>query len=269
MIDSITFLIQAILIAYRTRLLALTGMLVFFVLSAMGLAHSFSPRQADVVALDVALSCLRIGGLLLLLILAQQLIVVDIERRVILGVIALPVKRHSYLVGRFLAISSLLLVFVVASGLGVFLEAHYMMPVFAGLSQPEWLKIPAVLGGVWIELVVILSAMIFFTTLAKTPYLSAILTLGFAVASRSLHAALNYLMHDPDASAKVKVRLLPALDFIRWLVPDLSLLDWRDAALYAQPWEKMAIFPSILMATGYSALLIIGAVWLFQRREFD
>ena len=91
---------------------------------------------------------------------------------------------------------------------------------------------------------------------------------GFALAARSIGAVLDYLLFsakvDPDLDS-----LVATIKVVRWFVPDLSQLDWRDPILYghAFPWAKA--WAGLCMSTGYILLFLTVATLVYRKREFS
>jgi hypothetical protein len=67
----------------------------------------------------------------------------------------------------------------------------------------------------------------------------------------------------------MKSAMLPVLDKLRWLLPDLSRLDWRQITLYDM-WPSVSdVFQGLGVAIGYALIMLGGAVLLYRRREFS
>jgi Cu-processing system permease protein len=113
--------------------------------------------------------------------------------------------------------------------------------------------------------VVVLGFTILIFTVSTTPFLAIAIGLMFSIASKTMGSALDFLIYNQDADEALKQSLLPTLRIIRWLLPDLSTLDWRSAVLYQ---ETTTIFaqPAIAMSLGYSCLFVTLAVLNFKKR---
>ncbi|MOA31271.1 hypothetical protein D3C78_1524200 [compost metagenome] len=125
-----------------------------------------------------------------------------------------------------------------------------------------------VLLGIWLDLLVIAAFALLLCSLSTTPFLPLILGCFFALAGRSLGVALDYLTDPATADPDQARILLPLLEVAKWLLPDLSRLDWRDLALY-DLWQGAApLLWASLMALTYCVLLLALAARQFGRREF-
>jgi ABC-type transport system involved in multi-copper enzyme maturation permease subunit len=55
---------------------------------------------------------------------------------------------------------------------------------------------------------------------------------------------------------------------VYYALPTLSRLNYRVHATYELPTPLAELVPSMLYAVGYSAVMIVIAVFLFSRRDF-
>lgn len=234
------------------------------------LSGYFSPRQPQTVALDVGLSGLRFSLVLLNLFWIQELVTREIDRRTVLFSLAYPVSRGSFLLGRFLSIFLLSLLAVLVMGLllgmavllagGTYSQEH---PVSLGL--PYWLA----LIGLLLDSTLVAAFTLCMASLATVSFLPLVFGAAFAVGGKALGATLDYLTRGADGDQAMVAGLGPVLDGIRWVLPDLSRLDWRDWPLYGLAPQIELLGWSALMAAGYLGMMLSLSVYFFSRREFS
>ena len=245
-------------------LLALAGM----VLLLAWLAANFSARQPATVALDVGLSGMRLVLMLMALFWVQELLGKDIERKSLYFVLAYPVSREAYLLSRFAAVAALLAlgVGILGTALGVVL---HVLPVTYKQETPIALGLPYLLTllGMWLDLLVICAFALWLCSISTTPFLPLILGSLFALTARSLGITLEFLLHSQNADPDQVRWLLPIIEAGKWLLPDLSRLDWRDLSLYGMAPDWPALGWAALMAVAYGAALLGLAGRQLARRE--
>ena len=78
-----------------------------------------------------------------------------------------------------------------------------------------------------------------------------------------------YVAAGADGQAELAARFGPVLDPVRWLLPDLSRLDWRSWPMYGLAPEGMTVALAVSAAAAYAALMLWLAVRAFGRREFS
>lgn len=231
------------------------------------LAASFSPRQPQVVAIDVGFSGLRLALVLMALFWVQELLSLEIDRRTVILALAYPRPRAAWLVGRYAGILALLALAALLLGLLLWLvglQAGLGYEQTASLGLPFW----ATLFGVWVDVAVVTAFGVLIASLSTVPVLPLALGGAFAIAAKALGEARAYILSGADGQADLVARFAPLLDTIHWLLPDLSRLDWRTWALYGTAPEGAAAGWSLVMAAGYAGVLLVLAVHLFGRREF-
>lgn len=242
-----------------------------FVLIAMAyLAGDFSPRQPHTVALDVGLSGMRFTLILLALFWIQELIAREIERKTVLFSLAYPISRAKFILGRYFAVLVLtalaLLVFGAALTLAVLPAGGlYTQEYPVMLGFPLWLT----LFGLWVDVATVAALGACIAALSTVSVMPLAVGATFAIAGKALGATFEYLAAGADGDTELTGVFAPLIHAIRWVVPDLSRLDWRDWPMYGLVPDAGAVGWALVMALAYAALCLILAVWVFERREFS
>ncbi|MCB6184082.1 hypothetical protein LIN78_11045 [Leeia sp. TBRC 13508] len=265
----VVFYIQTLKMALRSKVWPLVLFCVFCVAVSMFVANAFSPRQPSIVSIDIGISATRVLGLFVGLTIAQLMFAADIDRKLINSVLVLPVHRILLLVGRWLAVVSFVLVFQMISYGCMYLMAKWGLQKYPGLSQPVIQHLPLVFIGSFIEQLLIVSVMFLFIVISKTPFLAFVLSFIFAISARSIHAAINYILFDPDAASQLKQSLTSPLLWLKWIIPDLSRLDWRDSVLYGVDYSVSQVLSNITANMSYAGLILMMAILLLNRRKFE
>lgn len=254
----------------RARALRALFALGVLLIGAAFLSGAFSLRQPVVVALDVGLSGLRLLGVLLVLFWVQEAFVKDLERRTITLALSYPSPRSAYVLGRFAGVMLLVFLAVLIWGALLFVMARYSAWGYADSSQPVFgAGYVATLAGICLDLATIGAVVLCLASVSRTPLLPFLAGGAFALAARSFGPVLDYLSLSADADPLMKSHFLPLLDWVRWLLPDLSRLDWRDWVLYGMPPSANEMLGGALIALGYFVLALALAVWVYARREID
>ncbi len=234
------------------------------------LSGFFSPRQPQTVALDVGFSGIRFSLVLLNLFWVQELVAREIDRRVILFSLAYPVSRGAFLAGRFAAILLLSMLAAVVLGLLLLLAVvlvggGYSQEFTLALGVPFW----SAIAGFTIDAAVVAAFALCIAALSTVSVLPLALGAAFAVAGKALGATIAYLSQGADGNEELVASFNPVVDLVKWLVPDLSRLDWREWAMYQLAPAAAEVLWTVVMAVAYMVLLLVGASLLFARREFS
>lgn len=242
-------------------------------LALVGVAYlsaSFSPRQPRTVALDVGLSGLRISLVLFAITLVQDLVSREIQQRSVVLTLSYPTHRASYLLGRYLGV--LALTGVAASILGMLLwiavmlsGLHYEQEFRVDLGVAYWVAV----FGVWLDVAVVAAFTLWIATLSTVAMLPLALGAMFAIVGRALGAVFDYVAKGAEGQVDLVARYGSLLDVIRWIVPDLSRLDWRAWPMYGLLPDLPAMGLALLMALAYTTIMLGLAIQVFSKREFS
>ncbi|HNI74357.1 MAG TPA: hypothetical protein PLX65_12675, partial [Accumulibacter sp.] len=133
----------------------------------------------------------------------------------------------------------------------------------AALGLPYW----ATVFGFLLDAAVVGAFALCIAALSTVSALPLALGAAFAVAGKAIGATVDYLARGADGDEDV-LRYDPAIAVIKWLLPDLSRLDWRDWPMYRLAPDLETLGWSVIMAVAYGGLLLWLASRLFTRREF-
>ncbi|MDR2507726.1 MAG: ABC-2 transporter permease [Candidatus Accumulibacter sp.] len=234
------------------------------------LSSSFSPRQPATVALDVGFSGMCFSLALFGLFLVQDLIGREIERKTVLYALSYPVSRASYIVGRYLGIISLLALAALVLALLLWvttfsIDLTYDSGNLMGMGAPFWVTV----SGLWMEAALVAAFALWIASFSTVPMLPVALGAAFAISGKTLGAVMDYLSRGADNDAELVARFTPFINTVKWILPDLSRLDWRMWPMYElNPGGAVIVFGT-LMAAAYMALMLLLAVLTFSRREFS
>jgi ABC-type transport system involved in multi-copper enzyme maturation permease subunit len=239
-----------------TRDRVLTGVVVagvIVILATQGL-NTLALGEGRRLTIDLGLSAISLFGLLIVLLVGTSLVAKEIERRTIYNLLARPIGRPAYLVGKWLGLSGSL--WVVAGSLGLALWAVLAMRGNAelGLVVME----AAYLAG--LELTVVTALAVLFSALS-TPVLSALYTLGF------------YAVGQWSGDLREFARQFPAglgamLQVVANLVPNLPVFNMRALAAHGELASAAHVGLATLYALVYSGCVLALAAAAFESRDF-
>jgi len=264
-----SFCLSSLRSGLRSRAFLLILVLGVLLVGVAYLAAAFSPRQPRTVTIDVGFSGIRFSLVLFAVFWIQELVGREVERRTVLYALAYPVSRAAYVVGRFLGVVILLALATSMLGGMLWVAAgyaggQYVQGQTGNLGGPYWLG----LAGLWLDSVVVATFALWIATLSTIPMLPIALGAFFAVAGKTLGAALDYLERGADGDQDIMSRFGPLLQWIQSVLPDLSRLDWRIWSMYGVPPADGAVLYGLLLGFGYTVFLLALAVITFSRREF-
>lgn len=201
---------------------------------------------------DLGLSSMQLIGTLLAVFLGAGLIAGDVERRVLYPVVAKPVARSQYLLGRYLGLGAVLLLNLaaMAAALAAVLAAE------AGSLAPLDGPLLAAFAMIGVQLLVVGAVSVLFSSITSTT-LAAIFSLSLALAGQLTNEMRNLWRGEGAWLARV----------LWYAVPNLGALNLNEAVIYHRPPPASA-----WLAAGYglsfAAATLALACLAFERRDF-
>lgn len=241
----------------RDRILYLIALFALLMVAATVLLPEVSAGAQDKITLDLGLAAIHLLSVIIAIFVGTGLINKEIEKRTVLVLIAKPVSRAEFIVGKHLGLSAVLVVLIAALGV-----------IFVAILALNGIAFPAVSLGL---------ALLF--TALEAILLTAVAIL-FGVFTSSLLATFltfaTYLMGHltQDLVAFGNLSDNPAIQRVTnalyLVLPDLERLNLRNEAIYG-----VSLLPSSseLLLHGlygllYTAFLLTVASVIFGRRQF-
>lgn len=203
---------------------------------------------------DVGLASISIFGVLMAILIGTGLVYKEIDKKTIYTLLAKPLHRSEFILGKFLGLVLTLLVMTGAMAL-IFLAI-----VFAHTGTVEGSLLVAV-AYIFLELVLITAVAILFSSFS-TPILSSLFALAFYLIGH-LSWGLELLIKKMRPGAgRVLVHAL------YMVLPDLENFNFRTEVVHGLPIPPGIYLTSVLYGVCYTAFLLGLAVLIFRRRDF-
>jgi ABC-type transport system involved in multi-copper enzyme maturation permease subunit len=202
---------------------------------------------------DIGLASIDLFGVLIAIFVGVGLISKEIEKRTIYTIIAKPVHRYQFLLGRFAG-----LVFTMWVNTAVMLVAFCVILVVGGTSPDSGLM--KAVGLMTVAQLIVLSVAMFFSTFT-TPTLSGIFTLALYVIGE-LTPDLKTL------SEKLSGVSRGLLSGSYYLLPNLALFNVKGEAVHGVPITAGYMLTAIGYGVSYAAVVLLLSCFVFQRRDF-
>ncbi|PYS88572.1 MAG: ABC transporter permease [Acidobacteria bacterium] len=234
--------------------------LVLFVLlltaSAIFLGELSAAQEAKIIV-DLGLSAMLLFGTFIAIFVGTGLVYKEIERRTLYAILAKPVGRGEFLLGKYLGLCLTLAVNVSVMGVGISLALLFVKRGYDPLALRIW---PAV-ALIYIELMIVVAVALLFSSFS-TPALAALLTFAVFVIGH-FSADLKTLA---AATGTTAARIFFGLLF--YLLPNLShYTKLTDAGHGLMP-APSAFIVALAYALIYIAVLLAAATFIFNRRNF-
>jgi len=248
---------------YGISMLALLMLVANFIISDM-VGHDVGK-----VSVDIALSAVSFAGLLLVLFVGINLMAKDLDRKTIYMVLAKPISRAQYLIGKYLGVS--LLIITCLCILSCFAAISLLLIKLGHPAQFQRFSWPIVgLSFFFTTLMLLLvSALSFlFAAFTSTSFLTFILTIISYIIGMSLND-VKALVEAPQAVgitvSPITVKIVQAAYYI---FPNLSFFDIKTQAAHGLLVPLSYIIGIVGYAVLYAVIVMTLACLIFRNKEF-
>jgi Cu-processing system permease protein len=231
--------------------------LVFFALLLIGasvLLGTLTIGEQSKIVNDLGLAAINLVAVIIAIFVGIGLVTKEIERRTIYTILARPITRVQFILGKYLGLT-----FIVVVNIAI---------MFAMFLGTVWLSGNAIYGSLFqavefilVETLLVMAIAMFFSTFSSST-LSATMTLGFYV--------IGHLTSDLKGIAEKSQNQLTesVLTALYYLCPNLELLNIKGQAASGVLVEMGYQVTATAYGLLYAGLLLTGACLIFQRRDF-
>jgi ABC-type transport system involved in multi-copper enzyme maturation permease subunit len=244
--------------------------LVFFallIISASYLIGQLTAGQDVKIIKDLGLAAIALFGLFIAVFIGIGLVSKEVERRSVYAIIAKPVRRETFVLGKYAGLVVTLLVNV-----AVMVAVWYVV-----LGIMSWTTPPAAKAGweapavdlrllqavvlIFVELMLVTAVALFFSTFSS-PMVSAAMTFGLYIAGNFSADLKNLgsITESPAAAAIGKT--------LYYVLPNLASFDIKAQLVHGHPVTMLYMLISIGYGALYIAALLAAAMFIFSRRDF-
>lgn len=241
----------------RDRILLLIIFFAVLLLLGARLLPDLSAGAEYKLILDLGLGVIHLFGLVVAVFLGTSLLSKEIDKRTIFILVAKPLGRAEFIVGKHLGLSAVIGVLLLLMSL-----------CFFGVIALEHIPVDNLVGPLllsvlfaYIELLVIVAAALFFGTFASS-VMASIFTFSLYLVGHFTQDLLKLGAISKSASVEQFTRAMYIV------LPDLERLNLRNDAVFGQVPVSADLFNNGVYGLLYTGILLGLAITIFSRREF-
>jgi ABC-type transport system involved in multi-copper enzyme maturation permease subunit len=251
----------------RDKVLYSIVLFALVIISASFLLGQLTAGQEVKIIKDLGLAAISLFGHFIAIFIGIGLVSKEVERRSIYALLAKPMTRSQFILGKYLGLVSTLVVNV-----GVMTAALFVVLAVYSALTPAEMKVawetpaidPALVKAsalMLVELSLVTAIAIFFSAFTS-PVLAAAFTLGLAIVGHFNADLKNFEAVVESAAVAWVARTL------YYVLPNLAPFDVKLQVVHAQP----VTFGYMALTAGYGVLyitaLLLSAMLVFARRDF-
>lgn len=217
---------------------------------------------------DLGLVTIELAGVLMTVFIGVGLVAREIDRRSIFGLLAKPLPRWQFVIGKYAGLVLTILVNVAAMTVALYLMLAYLDWSALPVERRAWdapatdprLLIQVVL--ITAELALLTAIALLFSSFSSSALLSIAFTVGLFVTGLFSEDLRRFgdLVESPI--------LVPIVSAIGWLVPAFSAFDRKADVVHGLPIGAAFVWWTLAYAAIYICAALAAAVTIFSRREF-
>lgn len=233
--------------------------LVFFALLMMGaaiLVGQISIGIEQEVIVSLGLTAISVIGILIAVFLGVALVSKEMDKRTLYALLAKPVKRWEFLLGKFFGLVMTLTVNTAAMAAGLYLALWTVKHPL--LKSDAYLLVAVYL--ILLKLAIIVALALLFSCFT-TPFLAILFSAGIYVAGLFAADLRTVKGVDLDPGS------LRVLRGISYLLPNFQNFNVMGAVVHGRGVPGVFVWQATLYALVYTAIILTGAAVVFSRRN--
>ncbi len=240
---------------YRSKVMASIIFIAIGLLVAVYVASEFAYGAPSKVALDFGFGLTSISNLVMAIFIGSTLLSKEIENRTLYMILSRPISRTSFMIGKVIGLSSVLIINTIILSL-VSVGMYYYL---GGQLNPlmfwtAWFSI--------MESFVLMLFSIFFSLITSNA-LAVIYTIAVWIVGHTLSATLKLM----------NTKAIPAFNYIlktfSSVVPDLDKINLKDLLIYKQSVPLEFIIKSQGYITIYIMAQLFFISYVFKNKNLD
>jgi ABC-type transport system involved in multi-copper enzyme maturation permease subunit len=221
------------------------------------LLSSITIGDVKEIIINLGLSTLSIFGTLIAIFIGIQLVYKEIDKKTIYSLLAKPVARYEFILGKYFGLTLTLTVNVSVMLFGIYASILYLR------HSLETADLQVLWAGILIlvQLMMVIAIALFFSTFS-TPAFSALFAFCLYVIGHFNSDIRQYGFSSSSLVAKVLTGIL------YYLLPNFEGFAVIPSTAHGQFLSSGVFFLSLLYGLTYSTGLVLLAILVFQRRNF-
>lgn len=234
----------------------LYGLIVFAVL-LIGLSlvlGELSYSEQARISSDFGFVAITISAMIIAVFIGSTLVSRELEQRTVFTLLARPISREQFLLGKFLGL--FLVNFLVVLCLSVLIAG-----IFYYLNTPWNIDCTFTVYGILLESLVLMSITLLFSTITR-PMLVVSYSLGTFIIGRGIDS-LNYFA---EKSSEDSFKMINAV--LQRTIPNLSKFGWSTYVLVPESIPVSTVAWSTVYALGWIGACAFLSTLIFRKKDF-
>lgn len=225
-------------------------------------------RDVFKVLLDICLSAVSAGGLLVPFFVAVSHLSGDLERKSIFTLLSCPVSRYQYMLGKYFGLCALtFLIMVILTG-ATFFSIYCSIMIYPRTFIPA-IPISQILSTVFLSFAatsVLISCAMLWCSLTTSSFLATLLTICTYLVGQTVETIVRFI-----AAKFSGISISPLIDYatqgIMYIFPNLGAFDYKQHATHGLPIQLSEMTFLCLYGAVYISIMLLLSMLVFGKRD--
>ncbi len=237
------------MIRERLFLIVVFIAIVLFGISLLLGALSFSEQQR--ILANLGFTAIEVASVGISLFAGAFLISKEIERQTLLLVLARPISRDQFLMGKVSGVLALNTLLILSLGTVLY--------ILLGTS-PSFLNFFTILLSIWFEAAIALSLVIFFSVIVR-PILALLMAFGLLMLGEWIPDLQFFADKSKDQF------FINAVKGVTWVTPNLFRFNWKSYYFLDLGFDRQDVVWMIAHSFGWALIVFVFACLIFRRKD--
>lgn len=220
------------------------------------------------VMVDICLSSISLGGLLVPFFLAINLLAGDIENRTIYTLLARNISRTSYILGKFFGLAMLTGTIITILLIATLVAIYCATLIYPAHNFSHFTLSPLFISTLltFLGVLVLNSTVLLWCSVTTSSFLATLLTLSTYIIGHSVEDVVRF-MNLKNTGVDISPVIQTTAKAILYVFPNLAAFDLKQQAAYSLPVVSQEIILLGLYGFSYISIMLFLAIFFFKRRD--
>ncbi len=220
------------------------------------------------VMVDICLSSISLGGLLVPFFLAINLLAGDIENRTIYTLLARNISRSSYILGKFLGLAMLTGIIIIILMIATLVAIYCATLIYPAHNFLHFTLSPLFISTLmaFLGVLVLNSTVLLWCSVTTSSFLATLLTLSTYIIGHSVEDVVRF-MNLKNTGVEISPMIQATAKAVLYIFPNLAAFDLKQQAAYSLPFVSQEITLLGLYGLSYISIMLFLAIFFFKRRD--
>lgn len=239
----------------------------FLLLMLVPVLSLFSLRQVQELSITLSLSAVSGTLFVVATLLGSSSIWRDIDRRYTASVLGLPISRATYVLGKFFGICLVLaIISIIMTSL-----SGIAIAVASAAQKSEvpinWKYICIAFVGHSLKSIMVAAVALLLSSLSTSFFLPFLATFAIYISGNTTQEVFEYLSGEYSKTVSPVTKIIATATY--YVLPNFSAFDFNVYAIYGISIPSQSLLLTLAYFLTYVSILLLGAAWIFSRRELS